>query len=784
MSVGGIKGNVSNLNPVVDAEHANRKEGPDPAVATVPTATVVTPPPAVATDTLSRTSSGLSTALQAPLIATTPPPQTPESLRDNLATFSQLAATMGPRPQGVEIADHLSVHSDALAQMVTGNAATALPPELVASVLRDSALEGLEAPAAGLAAVRFDAVASSLTEVGQAVVQNRAGPMTAGAQAMTVQLSAALAPAISRALSEPLRKGKLDASPPGSFDVSTFLADPSVLATATAIRGVFGKQKKEKGAGDKQPQTPSAALSKPAAAATPLVATQATTPLIATQATTPLIATQVTTAASDAPTASPTHDDAVTLPGDAVRHFERLSENNLQQMMEMPGFDIMAYANLIISECSRGAQDDLKEVLTQMKKINAQKASMRTFISEAKEQRAKMNAEMHTEYDRLCQAGTIDAGTTSFEQYAARQTITLYSGSLEPDADGMPYPDPLAFQMSPDRPTFARPLPPPPPPATAQPTVSTPTASTVQPQPASQSAPRSSREGTPPLGPPSWLDTPPSPSPKLDDAPLSVKDTKILGEMKRKLNGWTATERPPTGNDKQLMKQTDVDYDVYWGLELRRRRDTPAPGITPAANTPATNNPATPHVVNQPTPTVVTGPQPLNREQQTAAVNAMLNVAGSGSNYSSAELAARATIATAANLLDGGVKDRLDTVMKDYLSAVAVSALDHQDHSNFAGDNMDGRRTNDCDKMSTSYQMQRLLGAITGLPEDKKAAATNYIQLQIAEVARDCQRLGSDSNKDNNPGCATTVGRLERCSLPETTLPWSMVASVTRAQTT
>ncbi len=162
------------------------------------------------------------------------------------------------------------------------------------------------------------------------------------------------------------------------------------------------------------------------------------------------------------------HED-IQIPGPEVLEIEQHMKSNLSSIFGSDlQIDLESYIWVVMMECSKSAQDDLKAVLADMKKLNAQKAQVRDHVAKMKEQQEAVKADLRRRYDERVRSegdDKIDPNQMSFEEYCQAQQIDVMQGSLSGQgADGMP-PDPstpegrLVLRRSPNETYYDQPPP-------------------------------------------------------------------------------------------------------------------------------------------------------------------------------------------------------------------------------------------------------------------------------------------------------------------------------------
>jgi hypothetical protein len=108
------------------------------------------------------------------------------------------------------------------------------------------------------------------------------------------------------------------------------------------------------------------------------------------------------------------------------------------------GADLEMLVTIVMFELSRSAQDDVKALLDQIKKNNAEKAQIRAFVGRAREQKAKVEADLRRQYDERCSIPKtepphprwIDSAQLSFEDFKLSQLL-IDNGGLPAPGDGV-----------------------------------------------------------------------------------------------------------------------------------------------------------------------------------------------------------------------------------------------------------------------------------------------------------------------------------------------------------
>lgn len=100
--------------------------------------------------------------------------------------------------------------------------------------------------------------------------------------------------------------------------------------------------------------------------------------------------------------------------------------------------DVVAVAQIVLFECAKGHEQDLKDLLAEMQKLNAQKKLMRDQINHAKAERARMDAEIRAEYNartNLDPKNTlyVDPSRVSFEDYRAGREVATNAAEMRND---------------------------------------------------------------------------------------------------------------------------------------------------------------------------------------------------------------------------------------------------------------------------------------------------------------------------------------------------------------
>lgn len=140
-------------------------------------------------------------------------------------------------------------------------------------------------------------------------------------------------------------------------------------------------------------------------------------------------------------------------------------EQGLRQAVggiDLGSADIEAAVSIVLFECERSANDDLKEALAEMKAINEKKKAQRQFISYLKRQEAAARSALKAEYDRRVAIAApdpmhIDSDKVSFDAFCDSQMLSQKSGELAPGSGDSP-PDTAhapTFGVSPNKPLFA-----------------------------------------------------------------------------------------------------------------------------------------------------------------------------------------------------------------------------------------------------------------------------------------------------------------------------------------
>lgn len=173
-------------------------------------------------------------------------------------------------------------------------------------------------------------------------------------------------------------------------------------------------------------------------------------PTTATKATGNKLPTVSTSAKKTEPTADDLFPDLppITIPGPELVKHEAAIQSALKGI-DLGSADIDTLVQLVLMECGRDATEDLRTLLDEVKKNNAQKKLVRDHVATMKKREAETEAKLRREYDMRCASPDknlhIDPEVTTFEDYCKSQRLELSRGDpSRTNADGAPDSD---FQL-------------------------------------------------------------------------------------------------------------------------------------------------------------------------------------------------------------------------------------------------------------------------------------------------------------------------------------------------
>ncbi|MCC6808181.1 MAG: hypothetical protein IT381_12220 [Deltaproteobacteria bacterium] len=140
----------------------------------------------------------------------------------------------------------------------------------------------------------------------------------------------------------------------------------------------------------------------------------------------------------------------IELPGHDVITMERAIGSRYSLLA---GGDVEELVNIVMMQVARDSETDLRDLIKEVQKRNAEKKQVREFIASAKKQEAAMNTQLRARYDErvALPAGNprrIDPRVTSFDAFKDSQKIAMRAGGLaSPDGEFLPPGDP-AFSLS------------------------------------------------------------------------------------------------------------------------------------------------------------------------------------------------------------------------------------------------------------------------------------------------------------------------------------------------
>jgi hypothetical protein len=99
---------------------------------------------------------------------------------------------------------------------------------------------------------------------------------------------------------------------------------------------------------------------------------------------------------------------------------------NAQSGINFAGMDVSEIAAMIMMECSNKADKDMREILADMKKTNAQKQTQRQAIEKQKVAQASVKSQLREEYSKQQTQPRI-ARSAALDSYLASQNVTYDS---------------------------------------------------------------------------------------------------------------------------------------------------------------------------------------------------------------------------------------------------------------------------------------------------------------------------------------------------------------------